>query len=108
MSSISEDRRARWRGLVNDQVVSGLSVTAWCVSHGIKSNTFHYWRKQLKVPASPSSASWVSVALNPVADAEFLRGDILTLRVGRVSIEVPPDFDSGLLSSVLNLLETRC
>lgn len=108
--SSCDDRLSEWRELLDDQRSSGMSVKEWCESEGISLFRYYYWRKRLS-DVSPSSCAPPAVAPRclPVALDEA-RSDStgLTLRVGRVSVEISSGFDPGLLSSVLNVLEARC
>ncbi|MCO6431168.1 MAG: transposase [Deltaproteobacteria bacterium] len=36
-----------WKRRVEEQAASGMSAAAYCRKHGIKENTFHYWRSKL-------------------------------------------------------------
>lgn len=91
--TIAEERRAKWAGVVAAQQASGLSILEWCSQHGVSEGTFYYWRKRLaEVPSG--APQWVEVA-----DVES--ADSLTLRVGRVAIEVTSGFNPRLLAAVL-------
>jgi hypothetical protein len=102
------ERLVEWRERLNGQRESGMSVKDWCLSEGISTATYYYWRKRSSedqvVGPAPQSAGWV-----PVIVSEPVPGShVLTLRVGRVSVEVASGFDASLLSGVLNVLEARC
>ena len=121
MSSTSQDRVALWRDLMSDQASSGLSVSDWCAREGVSTNTFYYWRKRISSSASPSSltSEWLPLPRTdtPHVSTTAVGGAMpnvnggsttLTLRVGRVCMEIGVGFDRGLLSDVLNMLEARC
>jgi len=110
----NEERIAEWRELLNDQRSSGLTVIKWCESKGLSENAYYYWRKRIVAPSLPESISkieknteckpgWLAVPLN-----DSVPSSSLTLRVGRVSIDVSSGFDSSFLSNVLTVLEARC
>jgi hypothetical protein len=101
--SPNEQRRATWQRLLGEQQASGHSITAWCFQQDISVQTFYYWRKRLSAP-TPCSATPQWLAVTPTTERV---GDALTLRVGRVAIEVPTGFDPHLLSDVLTVLEGR-
>src|SRR5580658_1109539 len=109
--SLSDDRIAEWRELLADQRSSGMSVKEWCESEGIREHRYYYWRKRLSeptvssAPASPAAPRWLPVALDSAPPSS---PSLITLRVGRVLVEVSSGFNAGLLSSVLNVLEARC
>jgi hypothetical protein len=99
--SSSDQRLETWRQLLADQQSSGLSVTNWCYKHNIAFATYYYWRKRVITQAStPDAPQWLSVKVPDTCDP-------LTLRIGRVSIEVAIGFDPRLLHEVLTVLESR-
>ena len=91
--TIVEERKAKWAGLIAAQHASGMSIVAWCYQHGVNEGTFYYWRKRL-AEMSAGAPQWVAVSAIESADS-------LTLRVGRVAIEVNSGFDPRLLAAVL-------
>jgi hypothetical protein len=110
-----EEIRSAWTRRVAEQRASGLSAAAWCREKGINQPSLHYWLKQL--PAAEASASapqWLAVAMDSAedcaSDAPSWTGprSYLTLRIGRISIDIAPDFDPHLLCNVLGVLEARC
>ena len=109
-----EERAGEWRGRFDEQRASGLSVVAWCREHRIEKNTFYGWRKRLSATSSvatPPQFLAVSVERKPNAPAvepSSSTGSNLTLRVGRVAVEVTSGFDPALLADVLGILESRC
>lgn len=101
MSPVAEQRRVMWRRFLAEQQASGLSVTAWCYQQNIQEGTFYYWRKRLTESTPSPGPQWVTVSTSGV-------GTPLTLRVGRVAIEVSAGFDPHLLADVLAVVEARC
>ena len=97
-----EERRATWQRRVLEQQASGLTISAWCVQQDIQESAYYYWRRRLTADSAPAPLSQWAVVV-PEA------GSGLTLRVGRVAIEVIPGFDARLLAEVLQVLEvSRC
>ncbi len=108
-----EERRSEWRRQREEQAASGLSIAAWCRANNIHISTFNDRRKRLRaeetdlISASTAQrpivdrAHWISVA-----DSES-KSETLTVRVGRVSIDVSAGFDQRLLRDVLAVLESR-
>jgi transposase-like protein len=41
-------KQAHWYSLIRDQDQSGLTITGYCTSKGIKPCTFHYWRRRYR------------------------------------------------------------
>ena len=107
----SEERRRAWESTLADQQSSGLSVSEWCKRQSIALSTFSYWRKRLKEQVIDGAAAqrehpqWLTMEVaadprpSPVA---------LTLRIGRVSLDITTGFDPHLLADVLTVLEARC
>ena len=114
--SFKQERTEHWARLITDQQCSGLSMAAWCRSQSIPFSTFDYWRRQIfPIPsakkASPSP-EWLSVSLAGGSSLTSASGnltpDMLSLRVGKVTVDVVPGFNSVLLTDVLCVLEARC
>jgi hypothetical protein len=112
-----------WTRRVAEQRASGLSAAAWCREQGINQPSLHYWLKQLSASDAPvSSPQWLAVAMDSPEDCASDTASwggprsCLTLRIGRISIDVASDFDPRLLCNVLGVLtrqavedlEARC
>jgi transposase-like protein len=109
-----EERAGEWRRRFDDQRSSGLTVSAWCRKRGITKNTFYGWRKRLAQPPAPggSAPQFVAVAVErqlnaPAVEPSTSSASHLTLRVGRIVVEVASGFDPALLADVLGVLESR-
>jgi hypothetical protein len=91
--------------------------------HSIALSTFSYWRKRLRehvsdgAPTPVEHRQWLTMevasractpSLCEVASDDRPSSVALTLRVGRVSIDVTSGFDPHLLADVLTVLEARC
>lgn len=95
-------RRETWQRLLAEQQASGLSITAWCLQQNISEATYYYWRKRL-APSLSVPQQWMALEPSPAGAPSGL-----TLRVGRIAVEVLPDFDAHVLAAVLTVLEARC
>jgi hypothetical protein len=93
------ERRTLWADRVAAQQASGASAVAWCFQQGISEQSFYAWRKRLTAAPASSGPQWAAVT--PEVGAG------VTLRVGRVAIEVTPGFDPHVLTAVLAALEGR-
>lgn len=107
----SKVRREFWERVVSEQRVSGLSGRAWCVQNGVALAAFYAWRKKFSAPATvatcrSSGIQWL--ALESAKSIAPSASSGVTLRVGTVSIEITCGFDTGALSDVLAVLESRC
>ncbi len=106
--SSHDDRLTEWRELLEDQRSSNMSVKEWCESEGISTTTYYYWRKRVSVAPAASSAPplaprWLPVVLEDATPCS----SGLTLRVGRVSMDICAGFDRNLLRATLDVLEAR-
>ena len=87
-------------------------MVSWCRSQNIAVSTFDYWKRRLK--SSPSTAlaqvspEWLSVSLADPVSVSKTSPDYLSVRVGKVSVEVPCGFNCALLGDILTVLEDRC
>jgi hypothetical protein len=107
-----DERAAEWHRRFDEQMSSGLSVVGWCRKHGIEKNRFYGWRKRLaQAPVSAvSSPQFIAVKVEPSAPAADLPAAAVTgvtVRIGRVAVEVSPGFDAVVLADVLSILESR-
>ena len=124
---------ADWAALIDEWRRSGLSLPAFCRSHGLSRGTMQNWvykpslkravdearRRARPEPADPDQAdglspSWPPFAFVPVPLAEALPASLPTRRAGvevvlgsgrRVAIEA--GFDSETLLRVVAVLEDR-
>ena len=102
-----DERAAKWRRRFDEQRASGLSVVAWCREQGVEKNTFYGWRKRLSVSPAVSAPQFIAVAMDCPVESPTPVSASLTLRIGRVAVEVASGFDPALLADVLNILESR-
>lgn len=98
---------AKWRGLVSEQIQSGLGVAAFCRERGLKSGQFFTWKKRLR---ESEAAEFVAVEVSPDTEAKRTAslarhsGIEVCLDRGR-SIVVEPGFDAQHLRTLLAILE---
>jgi hypothetical protein len=97
------ERAAQWRRNFEDQRTSGLTVTGWCREHGIEKNTFYGWRRRLAEDPACGLPQFLCLSEQPEPS-----GSPLTVRAGRISIEVARGFDPELLSDVLRVACAQC
>jgi hypothetical protein len=101
--------RKQWEQRIRVFRASGQGVAAWCAAHDISVATFHYWLRRFpllppSVPA-PAPVRFLELDMASIPAPEDLS---LTLRVGAVTIDVPPGFDPALLRQVVGILTTIC
>jgi len=112
------DREQFWRGEVEGQMASGVSVRVWCRRRGLSEPSFYHWRAELKrrtsatedvsVPAakrakrpqSGAAPSFVPVRLTTSSSqVEFALASGLVIRV--------PAHDLAALRAILEVVEPR-
>jgi len=67
--SLSSQRAAQWRAVLNRQQSSGFGIAEFCRREVVPVSTFHWWRRKLGAVASPSprpSVDWVEAQALPV------------------------------------------
>ena len=62
----SLEKEAYWRGHIERQAVSGLSIRGYCGEHGLTEQSFYVWRRRLQNGALETTA--------PTADRRLTRG----------------------------------
>ncbi len=95
-------RQKKWQGLIRQQEQSHVSVTAFCREHGIREQSFYYWRKRL-VASEPVRFALVEADAPVTTDAASIElmlatGDRLRIALGA---------DAATLRTVLNVLRER-
>lgn len=99
----SEELAAYYAGLLEEQAVSGQSVTDFAEEAGVSAGTLYSWRRRLRSQSEGARLLEVDLVEVPVETRE----ERLALQVGRFRIEVPSDFDEGALARLVRSLE-RC
>lgn len=97
-----------YRGLLEEQEQSELSVTAFAEEVGVSAATLYAWRRRLAdSPDVGESGDLIEVQVT--GDGPVLRrGTSIVLTVdGRLRIELEADFDDGALERLLRVL-SRC
>ena len=105
--SITE-HRAKWRGLVLEQLSSGQTVAAFCRDRGIRDSQFYDWKKRNR---EGEAAQFVEVKVKESSEQRKPapeRSSAIAIRLnnGRVLL-VEPGFDASHLRSLLAVLETE-
>ncbi|MBF8378463.1 IS66 family insertion sequence element accessory protein TnpB [Alicyclobacillus mali] len=99
-----QERRELWRERIAAFYDSGLSAAQFCAEHGLKPHQLWYWARRFRDEASHGVIpAFVSVVTE---DAQTTTAPI-TLRVGKVEIDVRPGYDSRLLAELVHMLVTR-
>ena len=99
--------RQEWEKRVADFRASGLSIRKWCAKNGIKPHKLQYRlypRKTSERNVSPEPTTWLQATLTDISSTKEEKAPVLTVKVGKIAIEVRPGFDEGLLSSIVRVL----
>jgi transposase-like protein len=102
------EHRAKWRGLVSEQLSSGQTVAAFCRDHGIRASQFYDWKKRIR---EGEAAKFVEVKVKESSEQrkpapERSPAIAIRLNKGR-SLLVEPGFDASHLRALLTVLETE-
>ena len=100
--------RQQWRKIINEQRQSGLSIVGFCREQGIREKRFHYWQRRLKVSSVPQQPAEVLDTDSSFIEMSFEKPEmptVITLRHGRLSIELFRGFDKTCLTQILSVLE---
>ena len=95
------DTFQKWRGLVERQRSSGLSVAGFCARHGIAAPSLYAWRRRL---AAPPAFVEAKVAGTPGTRSSGVIE--VRLRGGRRLLVWREGFDRELLAEVVAALES--
>lgn len=125
MDNTRQQRRAKWRELLKEQLRGGQNVKAFCRERGIRTSSFYGWKKRLGLAESgpvavstdkPSSSERDEAAGIPVRFLEVqvaaateptVVSPLIEVRLsqGR-SLMVGPGFDAVHLARLLSVLES--
>ena len=113
MGGRGKDRELHWRGVLQRQAKSGLSVAEFCRQESILGPSFYAWRRRLKVrdataeqenqPVAPqpsNAGQLLPVRIESVGQSESVR---ILLRQG-VSLDVPSSIAPSSLTELLSAL----
>lgn len=95
-------REERWRGILQKQAGSGVSIRQFCRDHQLKESAFYFWRRELgrrgreqrfdrELAAERPSAAFVAVTVTPEAS---------TPAAGRIEVVLPGGWRVRLAGAV--------
>ena len=108
-----------WRGQMEAQRSSGLSVRGYCLREGIKEPSFHAWRRELTRRDGEKSSSATSGSENPprfvalhapapgTAPASTSGTGVIEILIGAATVRVHGVVEASSLRSVLEALCTQ-
>lgn len=100
---VEVEKQAQWKKRIADFEASGQSGASWCREQGVSECQFWYWKKEFqKTKETTEVSEWVPVVLGeePLSS--------LTIRVGKVEVEVKTGYDDHLLQQVVRTLVSLC
>jgi transposase-like protein len=95
----------KWRSLLADFSVSGLTVREFCRKQGLAFHQFKYWKQKFQNEAVATVPRFAQVVTK--GDSRVVRAivsDCLMLEVVEVRIGIRPGFDKVLLQDLLQVL----
>ncbi len=104
----NKELRQQWEVRVAAFIESGLSTKDWSETNDVKLSQLRYWIRKFKsvVKNDNQSPKWLSVDIGDAAETKYSNNS-LSIKVGKVTIEVKPGFNPALLIEVVRTLETR-
>jgi hypothetical protein len=112
MGERHKDREVHWRGVLERQAASGLSVTDYCRQESVSAPSFYFWRRRLqeqeaslnhrvgRAGTAVSSRQLLPVHIESGASA----GPVRILLPQGVSLETSASIDALRLSDLLRAL----
>ena len=98
------EERAKWRGLVSEQIASGQTVAAFCRDRGLRDWQFYDWKKRVReAGASKFVAVEVAAVAEPVSAVPGKAIEVRLLRARTLMVEL--GFDARHLRALLSVLE---
>jgi hypothetical protein len=125
MSKRSEEKRMYWRGMLDRQAASGLSVRQFCREEHVSEASFHSWKRKLTDGDRPAQKpSEKGGQKQPQAKSVTKQADntavFIPVRVSRATndlveivhprghvVRLPAVFDEISLRQVLNVLDRQ-
>ncbi len=97
------EKQKLWDERIEVFLASGLSQAAWCREQGLPAHQLSYWLRKSKNSISAAANNrWVSVP-NTTAGKSGV-----SLRIGKIALEIEPGFDAGVLSDVIRSVVDLC
>lgn len=97
----SGEALAYWRGVVERQAVSGLSIGRFCDQAGVSTASFHAWKRKLKFLSEVASCGELAGALSPLVPVHVI-GEAGPLAItvelpGGIVVRIPANDDPSLM-----------
>lgn len=97
-----------WESIVGEFKTSGQSQSNWCKQKGINLRTFNYWHCKFKNATinKKKTTDWVPIRVENCK--KEVQNPTINIRIGKVFIEIKPDFDVELLLKLAKVLTSIC
>jgi len=106
----TQEQCQQWSQLAESFEGSGMTRRRYCELKQIRIHQLDYWRKKLRrlnrLP-QPSPKNWIPLQ---VREDQWAPGQTsgISLRIGRLTIEVKRGFDQDLLAEVIRVVDPLC
>jgi hypothetical protein len=98
--SLSENKKLKWKNLIEEQRQSGLSIKKWCQQQNLVPNIFHYWKAKF-FPKELQTSSFVELKVK--------RPNEISLQTRGLYIRLSSDCDPVLRKELLTVFaESTC
>ena len=92
-----------WKQHYDNWISSELSIGKYCSNNNIKKSSFYRWIKIFRAtPKSDDNIKWATIAA--IESRQPKEISYLKLNIGKANIQIPSNFDSNLLDSVVQVL----
>ncbi|WP_462155787.1 IS66 family insertion sequence element accessory protein TnpA [Pseudoalteromonas piscicida] len=91
----------QWLKLIEQQELSGLSVTDFCTQHNLSTKSFYNRRSKLRTKKPPESSF---IAAKPAASESVPLPELLQLKHGQNTVLLPSNTDALWLAALLRAL----
>jgi len=93
--------RAKWYKVIEDYKSSGLTMKKYASSHDIKYYQFQYWVKKYNDTHKDEAIQFVKVETNKA----IISSDVFKITYGKLSIELPKQFEESSLLKILKVAD---
>lgn len=94
------ERAVYWRGVVERQPGSGLTIAEFCEREGVSTASFYNWRRRL-AESTPAQPSFVPLSVTGAAAGAWIE----VVLPGAVTVRVPEGMGRQTIVDVLSAVE---
>lgn len=112
--TISEVKRmarvSEWKGLIQEQKESGMTIRAWCKQNGFRENTYYYWLKIIRAEAIEqveTNAALLRIEPNELPEGKGepqTKTERIMVRINDAVIEFPQKIPVEQIASFIKAL----